>query len=321
MYRNSKYGRILLAADKGGSSGGGSTATVQSSGTSNPQGGGENVDDPWSNIDLDNLDDASRAAVNALRGEFATLQTSLQQKDTQVRQFQSAHDKTTAELNRIKQGLQTVATGHDPSVSADPMAAYVSEVEQIMLQNNVAPAAAKAQAPVMAQMLKAQEEAIMKRVGAGVAPVANMVMNHQAEQAFNYARATDASGAMAIPEVAQAVWNSVQEIAAGGTPVTPQTVTNLKGMHFMAHAEKNPGIFATLQMNRVPGLPSNPAPVGGRPNAVTVTTGGFNYPGATFAPLAGLAPDPNAAKSVLDPGTKAALQNIFTVMKPGHKVS
>lgn len=314
MNRHSKYGTIFFAPDKGGGSGGGAATATSTGSTATTEG----ADDPWSKINLDDLDDQARAAFDLLKGQFATLQTTVEQKDQQVRQFQSKHDQTTAELNKIKQGLQHVANGGiEPEVVKGPDPAYISAVEQQMIAGGVKPEAAKAQAPIMAQLLKTQEDAIMARVGAGVSPVANMVLNHQAEQAFNYAKATDTTGAFAVPEVAQAVWNSVIEIVKAGQQILPETVQNLKYMHFGAHAEKNPAVFATLQMNSgVP--PLNPP--GGRPNAVSVTTGGYNYPGANFAPTMGGGRDPNAPRTTLDPGTKFALQSIFTAMKPGHVV-
>lgn len=316
MYRHSKYGQLLFAPDKGGSSGG------QPSGTTQPDGGEGEPNDPWAAIDWDNLDDASRKALETVKGQFATLQTTAAQKDELARRFQSDHDKTQAELERIKRGLHTVATGEQPNqnVPKGPSQEYIAGVEQTMIEQGVNPAAAKAQAPIMARLLSAQEEAIMRRVTSGVAPVANMVMNHQAEQAFNYARATDTTGALSIPDVAQAVWNSVQELSSSGTQVTAETVQNLKGMHFMAHAEKNPAVFATLQMNNIRGVPQVTQPMSGRPLPVSVTTGGFNYPGANFAPANSAPHDPNAPRTSLDAGTKQALQSIFSVMKPGHNV-
>lgn len=319
MNRHSKYGTIFFAPDKGGGSGGGA-ATASATGTTAKADGGGTSEDPWSKINLDDLDDEARKSIEALRGQFATLQTTLEQKDQQVRQFQSKHDQTTAELNKIKQGLQHVANGGvaPEAVPTGPTQEYISEVETTMVKSGVKPEAAKAQAPIMAQLLKAQEDAIMARVGAGVAPVANMVLNQQAEQAFNYGKATDTTGAFGIPEVAQAVWNSIIEIAKAGQPVNAETVQNLKYMHFGQHAEKNPAVFATLQMNKgVPPITSQ----GGRPNAVSVTTGGYNYPGSNFAPVGSNSQDPNAARTNLDAGTKFALQSIFTVMKPGHVVN
>lgn len=315
MNRRSKYGILLLALDKGGGSGGG--ATTASTSTATTANAGEiDLKTAFPGVDLDNLDDSSRAALEASAKQFATLQTNQQKAEEQARQFQSQHDKTLAELNRIR----TSISGGNPPV-VDPTVAAISEIEQTMIASGVDPKAAKGQAPIMHQLLAKQRENILAEVGRGVAPVTSMVMNHQAEQAFNYIRATDQTGAMHIPEVAQAVWNSCQEIAREGTPITNETVQNLKGMHFMAHAEKNPAVFATLQMNAVGGVVPQPATPPGSRVPLNVSTGGFNYPGSTFhASVPNNGAPANGAKTTLDAGTKAALQSIFGNMKAGHIV-
>lgn len=313
MNRYSKYFRIFFAPNNGGGSG----ASSASGASSGAAGAEATKDDPWSKIDLDNLDDTSRAALTALKDQFATLQTDREQKDALVREFQSKADKTAAELHRMKASLSTAITGEDPTKSAPqgPAPEYIAEIERTMVESGVNAAAAKAQAPVMAKMLHAQEQQIMARMGAGIAPVANMVMLNEATQAFQFAKATDTTGVLSIPDVAQQVWNTATELAREGKQVTVETINNLKGMHFMAHAEKNPSVFATLQMNG--GVP--PLPPTGRP-AISVTTGGYSYPGATFAPALHQPPDPNAPRTTLDPGTKSALQSIFSNLKPGHVV-
>jgi hypothetical protein len=298
MIRKSKY--FYFAPDKGGAGNGGEPPSNQ------PEPGQSEKDkDPFAQIDLDNLDDKSKAAIEALKGQFATLQTTVQQTTQQVRQFQSAKDKAEAELNRVRSAVQDPAK----ATPQDPQKAFQNQVEALMVESGVAPDAAKAQAPIMAKLLAAQREQIMQEVGRGLQPVVGSVFGQQAENAFNTARALDRTGAFEIPEVAQAIWNSCQQIAQDGTTVTPETVKNLKAMHYLAHVEKNGGNFATLQNNRT---------VGG---AVPQMNTGFSYPGATFNPIQPTPPpDPNGARTTLDEGTKKALQNVFSLMKPGHQV-
>jgi hypothetical protein len=302
MIRKSRY--FYFAPDNGAPSGGSAQATGADPKQGQQQ--SEGNDDPFAQIDLENLDDKSKAAIEAIKGKFATLQTTVQQTTQQVRQFQSAKDKVEAELNRVRSAVQDPAKA---TAQQDPQKVLIAQVEQTMIEAGVAPEAAKLQAPVMAKLMAAQREQIMREVGTGLTPVINTVFGQQAENAFNVARSLDQTGAFAIPEVAQQIWNSCQQIAADGTTVTPETVKNLKAMHYMAHVEKNGGNFATLQNNRTVAAP----PVG-------MNTGGFSYPGANFVPVTPTVVDPNGARTVLDPGTKAALQNVFQLMKPGHKV-
>lgn len=261
-------------------------------------------DDPFKKIDLENLDDESKKAVETAKTQFATLQTERQQAQQLNRQFQSEKDKAIAELNRVRSAIQ------DPARQApvDPEKAFTAQVEQLMVESGVSAEAAKAQSPVMAKLLKAQRDSIMTEVGRGLQPMVGSVFTQHAENAYNTIRATDQLGAFAIPEVAQAIWQSCQQIAAEGTQVTPETVKNLKAMHYMNHMEKNGGNFATMQNNRLTQTP----PV--------MNTGGFSYPGANFNPTLPAVSDPNAARTALDPGTKAALQSVFSIMKPGHQI-
>ncbi len=300
-----KLRKFYFAPDNGAPNGGSAQATGADPKAGQQQSEGDK--DPFAEIDLDNLDDKSKAAIEAIKGKFATLQTTVQQTSQQVRQFQSAKDKVEAELNRVRSAVQDPARA---TTQQDPQKAFQAQVEATMIESGVTPEAAKAQAPIMAKLLAAQREAIMREVGTGLQPVIGTVFGQQAENAYNVARSLDQTGAFAIPEVAQQIWNSCQQIAADGTTVTPETVKNLKAMHYMAHIEKNGGNFATLQNNRTV---QAPPPVG-------MNTGSFSYPGANFVASAPAQPDPNAARTVLDPGTKAALQNVFQLMKPGHQI-
>lgn len=296
MYHKSKN---FYFAPEG--AGGGGAATNPP--TPDPKSDGEN--DPFKQIDLDNLDDKSKKALETIQTNFATLQKATEQTQQQVRQFQSEKDKAVAELNRVRSAIQ------DPrQTQVDPQKAFASQVEALMVDNGVTPEAAKAQAPIMAKLLEAQRAAIMQEVGQGLQPVVSNVYAQQAENAYNIAKSLDKTGAFAIPEVAQAIWDSCQQIAAERTQITPDTVKNLKAMHYLNHIEKNGGNFATLQNN--PGVPAVHPPM--------INTGGFSYPGAQFHPTTPAAQDPNAARTVLDPGTRAALQSIFGQMKPGHQV-
>lgn len=288
--------------------GGGGAASAASSDQQQQQEGNTETD-PFKQIDLDNLDEKSKEAVETIQKNFATLQKTVEQNNNLVRQFQSDKDKAQAELNRVRSAVADPAT----TVPVDPHKAFAGQVEALMVESGVTPEAAKAQAPIMAKLLEAQRTAIMQEVGRGLQPMVGSVFLQQAENAFNVARSQDRLGAFAIPEVAAAIWASCQQIAAEGTQITADTVTNLKAMHYLNHVEKNGGTFATLQNNPGVPVPRPPAPVG-------VNTGGFSYPGANFAPTTPSVPDPNAPRTVLDPGTKSALQSIFSQMKPGHQV-
>lgn len=296
MYHKSK--NFYFAPE--GAGGGGATTNPPASDLKS-----DGEKDPFKQIDLDNLDDKSKQALQNIQTQFATLQKTSEQTAQQVRQFQSEKDKAIAELNRVRSAVQ------DPrQTQVDPQKALISQVEGLMVDSGVTPEAAKAQAPVMAKLLEAQRAAIMQEVGHGLQPVVANVYAQQAENAYNIAKSLDKTGAFAIPEVAQAIWDSCQQIAAERTQITPDTVKNLKAMHYLNHVEKNGGNFATLQSN--PGVPAVNPPM--------INTGGFSYPGAQFHPHISPPVDPNAARTILDAGTKAALQSIFGQMKPGHQV-
>jgi hypothetical protein len=283
--------------------GGGAPATGEPSAAD----GKIDLKEHYPGLDIDNLDDASRAALEASVSRFATLQTEQQKAVEQMRQFQSRADSAAAELNRIK----TSISGNQPAQT--PEEKQMAEIEQTMVNSGVNPQQAKLQAPVMQALLKAQRDNILKEVGSGLQPMMNMTLTQNAERAFNFARASDSTGAFSIPDVSQAIWNSCQELINSGSTITDETVQNLKRMHFMAHAEKNPAIFATLQMNSgVP--PLNPGTVPGSRIPINLSTGGYNFPGANFNSMQPQNVDPNAPKTHLDQGTRDALNQVFSKM-------
>lgn len=251
-----KYGMFFLDADKGGGDGG--AADPSKTGTE---------ENPLAalGIDPNNLDDETR---EKLTQAFATLQTEKTQalqsatnKDELIRRFQSEKDKYYAQVQAL--------TGNAPQMpKVDPM---LQKVEQLMVSKGVKEDAAKAQAPIMADILKSFGEDLKKEIGGAYAPIVSQVMGQQASSAFQQASVNDPHGRFAIPEVAQKVWTTLEAMAQQGQAVDPQVATNLASMAYFDYLQAGgrspmPVVQPALQTR-------------------SFSSGGFNFPGAGFATL------------------------------------
>lgn len=281
----------------------------------NQGGGGGDIQapqDPWSGIDPDDLPPEIRTKVLKAKEAFATLQTQQQQAQQQAqqaeqraRQFQSNHD-------RLQQQLQTLTSGGNPNQpQADPKAALVSQIEKALMERGVPEAQAKLQAPIHADLLSIQGDALRKEIGAGLAPMANMVLSQNAQNAWTQVSMNDKLGAFQIPEVAQATWENVQHMLQGGQEVTPQIIDNLRRMNYMAHLEANGGTVPNQQQQQQQQQQQVNSPQ--FPNMSTR----FTFPGAgNFAHNPPPPVDKNAPKTNLNADTQAALAATFAKMHP-----
>lgn len=268
-----------------------------------PTGGNPSVpptqpDDPWKKVDLDGLDDESRKAAEELKTQFATLQKEKEHNEQLARQHQSEKDRLAAELDKLRKTAAQAPNQPEPTAA--------ERIEARLLKGGVAPETAKAQAVLLADVLASESEILKQQLGSDLGPVVGITLKNQAERAFTVVQSTDTTGAMGIPEVAQSVWNTCEQMVANGQQVDAETVKRLAGMHVYQHLEKTGANFATLQNLGQP--PVNT----GRPNPPQppVINTGFNYPGANFTPRIQTTPDPTAPRHMLDSSTQAALDAV-----------
>ena len=268
--------KYFMDADKGGGAGG-------SAAVSSPE-----VDiQAILGIDPNDLDEATR---NTLQEKVATLQkatadalalaTSEQQN---ARKFQSEKDRLTVQV----QALAGV-TPHKAQV--DPQ---IEQIRKSMIARGVKEEAATAQAPIMADILKEHAQSLKQEIGQGFAPIVQQVMGQQANTAFQQAAMSDPYGRFAIPEVAQKVWSTMEEMVKTGQPIDSQIANNLASMAYFEHQQNGGRVL--------------PPAVQPAPQARNFSSGGFSYPGAGYAQRPG---GGNASPSV-SPDTAKAMSSIM----------
>ena len=237
--------------------------------------------DPFADIDFDMLDESTRTKLTQAKQQFATVAKTLSQKDQELataRGAQSEADRRLAELQRGQQQQQRV---EPPTLEQELTQTYIDE--------GLEPAAAARAAKIQAKVLTRFEGKLKAEIGRDLQPMAATVGTQQAATAFAEAQASDRLGAMSIPEVAQKVWETAQGMANNGQVVTPQILTNLRGIYYMEHLEAG-----GQQAVAIPQQPQRQQ------------TTRFSYPGAGAVARQQAQPS-SQQNSVLDRETQAAL--------------
>lgn len=287
--------RFYGPSDDGKSGGGGAN------GGSSGVGAG---DDPFKDIPLDELDEATRTAITKGRAQIATLQslpTELEATKKQLRDFQSKADQMQAQLKKL--------TGGDKPVQDD----YLQAAKDVLKQQGYDDKNIDQLAPVFANLLKSNNQILKKELGADLRPMAGAVISQESRAAFETAQEADDQGILGIPEVAEQVWQQVQERSKQGQPSNDVFILNLAKIAYVDHVaalRKEGKELPALQ----PTMPTTP----------NVNTGSFTYPGARASasarPVAQPADNGTKAKSTLNADTEAALAATFKELGRETKV-
>jgi hypothetical protein len=299
-----KYRRpFFYDPNNGGPSGGGGNPAANQGGA--PEGaGGETASDPFAGINLDDLDAATRGIVEAGRTQFAATQKQLEaEKKTRehnerlARDFQAKHDSLQAQLARIQNG------GNPPPSPADAkQQALLADFEKKLVANGVSVEQAKLQAPLMLSMMESYGQSLKADIGRDFSPFAASVMQNEANAAWQEALLHDKLGALQDPAIAQQVWNDVQGMLTASQKVDVPTILNLRNIYYANHVEAGNQTTPPVQNTPPPQLPHYQR---------------ATFPGAGAAPMRPVAPDPNAARTTLDPATAAAINAVVSNWKPG----
>jgi hypothetical protein len=287
----------FFAPDDAGGSGGGSTSNPQGqAGGSNGGPKGEEKS-PFDDLPWDELDDATKEHLEKAKEQFvATLQRTkrlevdLGRTTELQRRFQSEFDRLKAELEKARGGPQPEKDDYLESVKVELKKAGYPDAEVDKM------------APVFAGMFKSLTQIQKKELGHDLAPMAATVLGREAEAAFYTAMHSDPLGMFQENEVAQRVWDMVQERTKAGEQTNPAIAANLAKIawaDFQAAKKTNPN----------PPAPTEP-PSFNFPGMRT----GLAIPGGGAAPSFTPPPDPNAAKTTLNSDTEAALATTFKQM-------
>lgn len=286
--------RIFLAPDDGTGGGSGASASASAQQQQQQQAGSTFVD-PTAGLDLDDLEPSVREIIEKSRAGFASLQEQSKQaeqarlhEETQRKNFQSNFDRLQAQVQQL--------TGNGEVKTDDPQAQQLQKFEQILKDEGVPEVHAKTQAKLMLRMMSDYGAELKKEIGSDLRPFASSIVSREAQFAWDTAVASDKTGALAIPELAQQVWDQVQIMVQNGQQVTPQVVNNLTGMAYFTHLQ-NGGSQQQQQMKQQTQQFPN--------------VGRLTFPGAGAAAARPIVRDANAPKYTLDPDTDAALQVVF----------
>lgn len=180
--------------------------------------------DPFEGVDLDMLDEQTKAAIEKARTELTNTRTIAQKNEELARSFQSRHDQTLQQLQRFQQQQvqQPVPQNQAPTLEQQIEAAYLEEG----LNAEQAKAAAKLQVKIFEKFAPVVE----KNIGSAIAPFLGHQAHSSAEQAFQAVIADDPLGAMQDPEISQRVRETIANLAGSGKIVDVEMVKNLRNV-------------------------------------------------------------------------------------------
>lgn len=291
----------FLAPDGGGNSGGGSGDSSNA--------GTVDVDLLFKDIPFDELDSKTQQALKATQDKLKTSFANLQKQsvdspenknrianlEKQARDFQSSTDQLKDQLKVLLGGSPSGTPTEDE---------YLKSAQDVLRKSGFSEDEVKKNAPVYVNLLKSQLSIFKTELGRDIRPMAASVIMGEAQTAFESALDSDASGRLAIPEVAQTVWEKVQERAKQGGQVTSDLVINLGKIAYADHADKLRGEGKDV-----------PIPAPRSSSTASMNTGGFTFPGAGRVG-SGMSPvvrhsDQNTAKTTMNADTEAAVEVTF----------
>lgn len=247
------------------------------------------IQDPFKGIDLDLLDDATRAKIVEAQKSFATIAKDAKEA-TGLRAQASVHQ---AEIEKIRS--QAIPTPLQKQ-SASPT--FEDEVRQSYIDAGITdPKVLEANVKLQMKMFDRFGARIGSTVGKALEPLQANDNNQLATLAFQEVRQTSAY--MQNDEVAEAVWSKVQNMVNKGAAPDPAVVANFAKIAYVDFMEKNP--------NTPP--PSPPQ------RTMTTQTTRLTFPGAGHSTQLPSARQVN--NDPLDPETSAAV-NATIGLWPKH---
>lgn len=182
--------------------------------------------DPFKDVDLDNLPDAAKAAIEKARSDIANLQTTAKtatQKaaETEVlaRQHQSRADRYDTELR--KRNLHPEQQQQQQRTEEDEL---LEELTAKFVSKGLKPEDAKVHAIMHAEAVKLGEERTLKKVGQGLGGTIQSVGVLQIDRILEQATGTQDFGpSLQNPEVANKTREVLNTIVANGNSVDQET--------------------------------------------------------------------------------------------------
>lgn len=250
--------------------------------------------DPFKGIDLDLLDDTTKAAITKAQGEFKTLHNDAKQKQT----YQSELDRTKVELQRlqdeVKTGKQQQQQKQDDSTKTRTLADDAYDLlREAGIPEAEARKAAVLQAAISTKAIDTNNRHLEKALAPTFASVAETKLSNSFESAMLQMPAMQEH-----PEtLAQSVWETAQAAVKNGVDMTPAAIIQLAKMQY----------FDLVQEGKI--KPTTLAPVN---NQQQQQQNRLTFPGAgsmVQRPQVG-----TLTKAAVNSDTQAALDATFGLM-------
>lgn len=183
------------------------------------------ADDPFKDVDLDNLPDAAKAAIEKARSGFATLQTeittakkSAEANEVLARQHQSRADRYDTELRKHNLHPETQRSQSQPEDEV------LQELEAAFIAKGLAPDIAKVQAMLHSEAVKIGEKRTLKKVGEGLGGTMQSVGVMQVDRILGQAAMTQEYGeVLQNQDVSSKTREVLNTMVVGGNPITEDT--------------------------------------------------------------------------------------------------
>lgn len=181
--------------------------------------------DPFEGVDLDLLPEEARKAIEKAREDLKKVPKLVKQ----TRGFQSNYDKVQAELQRLQRASEQSQQQppNDPNKELTEFDLIVKDY----MEEGVPKEAAERAARIIMKHATRREGAIQQHIAKTVQPVA--VSSSITEATQNFQQIAQLDKRLAIPEVAQKVWERVEKNAREGKVMSPDMISNLGKVFYM----------------------------------------------------------------------------------------
>lgn len=296
---NISLGMYFFAPDDGGGNGGGESNSGQQG-----QQQQTTIVTPFDNLNLEELDDTTRAAVEKGKAEFIATSQRATKLDSDLQHVTGLSRRFQADSDRLKVQLEKLNGTKTPE-SADPL---LDEVTQQFRAAGYKEEDFNKLAPILSNVIKKAGQQQREQLGRDLAPLATTVLVQEATSAFQAARESnnDPLGMLQDNTVAEKVWTIVQDRISKGQETNIPIVLNLAKMQWVDEMANK------AAKGEAPTIPKFTPPT--IPN---MNTGGFTFPGAGSNGLIAPIPrhvDPNAARTNMNEDTQNALAETFANM-------
>lgn len=186
-------------------------------------------DDPFKDVDMDILDDATKAKIETARGKLATIaKTTKEASDWKTKE--AAMQKQIDDIRKQSNPHQQQQQSKTPTLE--------EEVYDAFKDAGLDDAAAKANTKIQMTILGKFGGRMGSNIEQHLIPLQQQTNENAASNMFEEVRSTDPR--MQNDEIAQDVWDRVGKMVAAGHLPTPEVIRNFSKLAYVDFIDKNP---------------------------------------------------------------------------------